>query len=114
MTDSHSIVALLQAAQAVAVASADHATGDYLVRGAIAIILGLQGWMLRTINSTRDEVRTISVALFGRRGDNGIERAVEEHGAELTDHDRRISDSEGRLDRIDPDARLGPLGGRRP
>jgi hypothetical protein len=105
--------AFLQAVQAVAVAAQDHATGDYLVRGAIAIILGLQGWMLRTINSTRDDVRTISVALFGRRGDNGIERTVEEHGAELVDHDRRIGDSEGRLDRIDPDARVGPPDRRR-
>jgi hypothetical protein len=99
------LLSLLQTAQAVAVAAQDSAAGDYLVRGAIALILGLQAWSIRTVNKTREDLGVITQALFGRRGDNGIERTVEAHGAELVDHDRRLTQSEGRLDRIDVERR---------
>lgn len=98
---------LIQAAQAVATASTD-GLGSYLVQFAVAIILALNVWMVRTVNATRGEVTAITYALFGRRGDNGIERTVEEHSAELLDHENRITQGEGRLERIDPDLRVGP------
>ena len=108
------LLALLQSVQAVAVAAPDHhALGDYLVRGATALILALQTWNIRTTISLRDEMRIVTQALFGRRGDNGIERTVEAHGVELVDHERRLGDTEGRLERIDPDARTGPMDRRR-
>lgn len=103
----------MQAAQAVAVAATDHVAGDYLVKGAVALILGLQGYLIRSVSNARGDIAIITQALFGRRGDNGIEHTVEEHSAELVDHGQRITDTEGRLDRIDPDQRTGPPNRRR-
>jgi hypothetical protein len=97
MPSPHSILLLLQAAAAQ---SDSRIASERAVEAAFLLIVGMQGWVIRSTAKTRDSVRSIEQALFGRTGDAGIERTVQEHGGELRLMDGRMALVEDHLERM--------------
>ena len=90
--------ALLQAVQ--------DAVGSFgtVIQGAAAtVILGLQGWQVKTIRDLRDEVQLLRWRLVGERGDNGVTSEVKDLKRSQQSQDDRISAIDKRLSLVEHD-----------
>ena len=87
----------------------------YLEQFAVAIILGLNVWMVRSVVKTNEAIRIVTDWAFGRRGDAGVDAKVvsldtlvghrtlqlQEIDAKLSEHHRELDLASARAHYLD-------------
>lgn len=68
-----------------------------IVNAAALIIIGLQGWQIRTTSRLEKEVLKFRVHLFGVNGDNGQNSDVKQQGEKLDRVESRLQSLEDSL-----------------
>jgi len=59
--------------------------GSYLVQGASVLILGLQGWSIRTTTQIDRRLLKLETAFTGINGTNGALGTIKDHAAQIAD-----------------------------
>ena len=83
------------------VALVDASLASHLVQFAVVIILGLNMWLIRTVQQTREAARSFAQWAFGESGQTGANETLRVRGAALVESDRHVAALDNRIKTVE-------------